>query len=168
MKVKEQLLSEVSEKIPDARVFEHIRLDPKRNDGETADIILLHRTGVYVILLLDLEGMLYGSEATGQWNLKHQDGTVDYIPDPISRAQQHCVLLSRKVRGIGEYLKPVILYGDNTWVVDSQVSSPVTFSGPQYFLSEILLQERNEDFVPAQKRDRFAGQLTMLEMLSQK
>lgn len=168
MRLKEKLLSGISGKVPDARVFEQIRLDSKRENGERADIILLHRTGVYVILLLDLDGMLYGSESTGQWKLKHEDGSVEYLSDPVARAKKHCDLLSRKARGIGDYLRPVILYGDNTWVVDSQVSSPVTFSGPDYFLSELLLHQGDADVVPAPKRDAFAKQLTMLQMLSKR
>lgn len=168
MRLKEQLLSGISEKVPDARIFEQIRLDSRRENGERADIILLHRTGVYVILLLDLDGMLYGSESTGQWKLKQEDGSVEYLSDPVAKAKKHCDLLSRKARGIGDYLRPVILYGDKTWVVDNQLSSPVTFSGPDYFLSELLLHQGDADVVPAPKRDAFAKQLTMLQMLSKR
>lgn len=168
MNVKDQLLDGLSKKVPDARVFEKIRLDSRRGDGETADLILLHRTGVYALLLLDFDGMLYGSEATGQWKLKKQDGSVQYIPDPIQKAQKHCDLLARKARGIGDFLVPAIIYSDDTWVVDSQVSSPITFSGTEYFLSEILLREQDKDFISAKQRDVFAKQLTMLQMLSRK
>lgn len=167
MKLKDQILDGLTAKVPDARVFENIRLDSRRG-GETADLILLHRTGVYVLLLLDLDGMLYGSESTGQWKLKEQDGSVQYLPDPIQKAQQHCSLLSKKARGIGDFLIPAVVYGNNTWVVDSQVSSPVTFSGPEYFLSELLLREQGSDFISAKQRDVFAKQLAMLQMLSRK
>lgn len=168
MNLKEQVLSGISKKVPDARIFERIRLDSNRENGEIADIILLHRTGVYVILLLDLDGMLYGSEATGQWKLKYKNGSEEYLSDPIQKAKLHCELLSRKARGIGDYLIPVILYGEDTWVVDSQLSSQINFSGPDYFISEIKLRERNDDFVSAPNRDMFRKQLMMLQMLSQK
>lgn len=167
MNVKDQLLDGLSKKVPDARIFENIRLDSRRG-GESADLILLHRTGVYVLLLLDLDGMLYGSESTGQWSLKSKEGSVQYLPDPIQKSRKHCDLLSKKARGIGDYLIPAVIYGENTWVVDSQVSSPVTFSGPEYFLSKLLLREQGEDFVSARQRDVFAKQLTMLQMLSRK
>ena len=74
MDVKTALQSGLRKKIPDARVFADLQLDARRNGGERADLCILHRSGVYLVLIEDLDGMLYGSEQTGQWKLKKPDG----------------------------------------------------------------------------------------------
>ncbi|MDD5886361.1 MAG: nuclease-related domain-containing protein [Oscillospiraceae bacterium] len=168
MDVKTALQSGLRKKIPDARVFADLQLDARRNGGERADLCILHRSGVYLVLIEDLDGMLYGSEQTGQWKLKKPDGTVSYLEDPVRKSLRHEELLEKKVRGIGSFLHPVIVYGENTWVVEKQISSPVLFSGSDYFLSHLMLAAQQEEVLSAAQRDIFAKQLTMLQMLSRR
>lgn len=169
MTLAEEVKSGIAQTVPDARVFTDIQLDSRRGeDGERANLVVLHRSGVYLIDLLDLSGMLYGSSATGQWKLKQNDGSETYITDPVQRCLQQEQFLSRKARGIGPYLRPVILYGDDTWIVDCTVDPSVSFSGVSLFLSELMLRSHDKEVIPAAQRDIFAKQLTMLQMLSGK
>ncbi len=152
---------------PMIQLFSNLQLDSKRGEGgERADLVALTSSGVYLFLCLDEAGMLYGSDQTGQWKIKHEDGSTVFLKDPVKRNRLHAELLAKKARGIGDSVIPVILYGDQTWIVDVHVQPEVRFSGVDLFFSEFALAQQKPDLIPPAQRDVFAKQLKMLQMLS--
>ena len=166
MTLQETLETKLEAFGPELSVFTNLYLDAHRERGEQADMVLLHKTGIYLLELVDVDGMIYGSESTGQWTLRRPDGTATYLEDPVRKSFVHADLLSKKCKGMGPYLIPYVIWGEHAQIVDLQVKSDITLCGPELFLSKLRLQEFANTVIPAKTRDGFAMQLKMLQMMS--
>lgn len=166
MAMKERLEVGLKAKCPTAQVFRDIYLDSKRGKGAKADFLILHKTGIYMVLTLNYDCMIYGNEGANQWLLKYDDGETDYFPSPTQQLHENVELLNKKCRGIGPYVKPVIVFSEESRIVELKLTSNVQACGEALFLAGMLSKEYEQEIIPASTRDQFAKQLKMLELLS--
>ena len=166
MGLKEHIEVGLTAKCPSARVYRDIYLDSKRGKGAKADFLILHKTGLYLVLTLNHACMVYGDEKADRWVLKYQDGQTEYFENPVRTALDNAALLDRKCRGMGQYVKPVILFCDEAHIVEMKVESNVAVETADLFLSNMMVQEYAKDIIPPATRDQLAKQLQLLEMLS--
>ena len=168
MSVPEYMLTALSEKAPSARVFSNITLDGKRGKGLKADLLIVHKTGIYPVYYCDKEGYVYGAESAKCWILRSNEGEGDYFTNPLITARQATEALLSKCRGIEpRFVKPIVLYSDNTNIVDVSIKgTDIAFCGEEYFLAQFLLKEYEDEVVDAPTRDTIIKQFTMLQLFS--
>lgn len=166
MSLKTDLKNGLKEKCPTARYFQDLYLDSTRGKDAKADCLIVHRTGVYMLYLMNYDCMIYANEKANRWLMKYEDGESEYFKSPIEILQKNISLLNKKCRGMGEHVIPVIICSEDTRIVEMKLESDVPVVGLELFLSTMKLKEYEKEIIPAKQRDLWCKQLQMLEMLS--
>lgn len=167
MSLQEELKQSLQGKAPSAHVYQNLSLDSQRGKGRKADLLVLHKTGIYLVLCREYTGFVYGKKTAKYWVQRDEEGKGDYFPNPVLEAEQAVAALEKKCRGISAYIHPVVVHGDNDRIVDMDVSSDdLTFCSKDFFLATFMLREFEKELIDPATRDTFIKQFTMLQMLS--
>lgn len=167
MSIQEELIAGLQEKAPSAKVYQNISLDSKRGKGRKADLLVLHKTGVYPIFIREYEGMLYAEEDSRYWILRTNAGEGDYFENPIAEAAKAAESLALKCRSAAEFIQPIVIYGEATKIVElKRTKDQIMFCGKDYFLATMMCKEYEEELIDPAMRDILVKQFTMLQMLS--
>lgn len=167
MTLQEELIAGLREKAPGAKIYRDINLNSLRGKGTKADLLVLHKSGVYPVFIREYEGMIYGQEDSRYWILRNREGEGDYFPNPLTEAEKAAASLAQKCRSASPFIKPVVIYGEETKIVElTRTGEDVLFCGKDYFLATMMCKEYEEEEVDPAMRDTLIKQFTMLQMLS--
>lgn len=156
--------SELLEKCNSAEVYRGINLTSLRG-GVKADIIL-HRSGVYVIVMVDEDGTLYADDNNDQWKVRDFDGNMHYIENYSRVARENAKILSTKCKEMMPFIKPVLVFSDRTCVAEKQIAEEVIAQSIELFISNMMIDEYAARVIPAEIMPTFRKQLDFLKMVS--
>ena len=156
----------IAERSDRAFVFENIALGSGKPGGERADFIVLHPSGLYLLLTQEWNGIVSGNEAAEHWVIRTADGTVAYMDDPAGKCRRQAELLSKKCKGISNYLKMVIVHGNESHIAEMNTWEDLQVLSLAEFLEQVSVWDELPVTVPGPARDSLKKQLTMLQIFS--
>jgi len=166
MDLLQYLKNGLTDECPDARFFQGLYLDATRGKGETADLVMLHSSGLYLFLPEDQDGRVYGTEDLWNWVLKTDTDETVFFHNPVKRVRKKAGLLARKCKGTGEYLQPVVVFSETALLSQVPQKRDVEIYNVDDLFVSMHMRAQEPERIDAKTLAAIGKQLQMLELLS--
>lgn len=113
--LENRVLAELRQERPNAKFIQNAYIPKQGNEYTEIDILMIDKTGIYIIEVKNLAGKIVGNWATDQYlKVEHPNGNTNNLYNPVIQNTNHYKNL-KNVSGLESKLfKSIIVFGDHT------------------------------------------------------
>lgn len=113
--LENRILAELKQERPNARFIQNAYIPKQGNDFTEIDILMIDRTGIYIIEAKNLAGKIVGNWTTDEYlKIEHPNGKTYNLYNPVFQNTNHYKNL-KSVSGLESKLfRSIIVFGDHT------------------------------------------------------
>jgi hypothetical protein len=113
--LENRVLAELKQERPNARFIQNAYIPKQGNEFTEIDILMIDRTGIYIIEAKNLAGRIIGNWTTDEYlKVEHPNGKTYDLYNPIMQNTNHYKNL-KSVSGLESKLfRSIIVFGDHT------------------------------------------------------